>query len=165
MRLGSDRDGTGVYAPDTVLDMAIAINVRYESTFLDYISRYTDGYDWYPTNSINVVRRFHPAVNGAKWHSVRLLNGATLDLSQQTGVWNATCTGEHFDGPSTLSFAPGATIMVEMGARTPVRDDQLTAWNSTPAGVKFVWGRGLPLYASRRGLFVKFAPGFRINIR
>ena len=165
LRLGSDRDGTGVHAPGTALEIYNALEVRYESTFLDYISFYEGEYDLRPANPVRVAGRFCPAGDGVRWHSAELLDGATLDLSHVTGVWSATCTGNHFEGASTLSFAPGATITVEMGARTPVRDDQLTAWNSTPASVKFIWDRGLPLYASRRGLFVKFAPGFRINIR
>jgi hypothetical protein len=163
--LGSDRDGTGVYAPDTVLDMSIAINVRYESTFLDYISSYTGGYDWYPTNRISVVRRFRPSSDDAKWHSVELQDGAILDLSQVTGVWNATCTADHFNGASTLSFAPGATITVDMGERTVELNDQLTSWSAKPQNVTFTWDLELPLCALRAGLFVKRDPGCTIIFR
>ena len=165
LRLGTDREGTGVYAPETVLNMSMAIDVRYESTFLDYFSSYIGAYDWHPANRIRVVRRFCPSRDGAKWHSVELQDGAILDLSQVTGIWNATCTGDHFNGASTLSFAPGATITVEVGERTPALNDQLTAWTSRPQNVTFTWNLPLPLCALRAGLFVKTDPGMAIIFR
>ena len=42
------------------------------------------------------------------------------------GIWNATSHGNHFYGTSTLPFAPGATITVDMGDRTVELNDQLT---------------------------------------
>ena len=165
LRLGTDREGTGVYAPETVLNMSMAIDVRYESTFLDYFSSYIGAYDWHPENCIRVVRRFRPSSDSAKWHSVELQDGAILDLSQVTGVWNATCTGDKFNGASTLSFAPVATITVDMGERTPAQDDQLTAWSSRPQNVTFTWDLPLPLCALGRGLFAKRDPGCTIIFR
>ncbi len=166
LRLGADRDGTGVSAPSTALDIVSnALDVRYDSTFLDYISRFTGEYDRRPANRIRVGGRFCPANDGAKWHSVELLDGATLDLSQVTGVWDATCTGPHFDGASTLSFAPGATITVDMGERTPAQDDQLTAWPARPQNVTFTWNLPLPLCALRAGLFATRDPGTLIIFR
>ena len=163
LRFGYDAGVAGVRAAGTVLDIRHSLKVDAESSFLDYISRYHNGgYDTGASNVIKVVRRFCPI--GNRWHSVELQDGAILDLSQVTGVWQATSRGDHFDGTSTLSFAPNATITVDVGERAPVMNDQLTAWSTRPAA-KFIWGLRLPLYASRRGLFVKFAPGFRINIR
>ena len=165
LRLGTDREGTGVYAPETVLNMSMAIDVRYESTFLDYFSSYIGAYDWHPENCIRVVRRFRPSSDSAKWHSVELPDGAILDLSQVTGVWNATCTGDKFNGASTLSFAPGATITVDMGERTVELNDQLTSWSAKPQNVTFTWDSELPLCALRAGLFVKRDPGCTIIFR
>ena len=82
-----------------------------------------------------------------------------------TGIWNATSHGDHFDGTSTLSFAPGATITVDMGERTVELNDQLTAWTTKPQNVTFTWDRPLPLCALRAGLFAKRDPGMTIIFR
>ena len=165
LRLGYDAGVAGIRAAGTVLDIRHSIWVDdADSVFLDYISRYDNGgYDNGATNAIKVVRRFCPI--GNRWHSVELQNGAILDLSQVTGVWEATSYGAHFDGTSTLSFAPGATITVDMGDRTPAQDDQLTAWSSRPQNVTFTWDLPLPLCALRAGLFVKRDPGCTIIFR
>jgi hypothetical protein len=159
-------DAEGVRAAGTVLDIRHSLRVDAETTFLDYISRYVlGGYDTGATNPIKVVRRFCPYGDNMRWHSVELQDGAILDLSQVTGIWNATSHGDHFEGTSTLSFAPGATITVDMGERTPAQDDQLTAWSSRPQNVTFTWNLQLPLCALRAGLFVKRDPGMTIIFR
>ena len=163
LRMGYDTRGAGVRAAGTVLDIRHSLWVDAESTFLDYISRYDGGYDDGATNVIKVMRRFCPI--GNRWHSVELQDGAILDLSQVTGVWEATCTADHFHGASTLSFASGATITVDMGERTPAQDDQLTAWSSRPQNVTFTWDLPLPLCALGRGLFAKRDPGCTIIFR
>ena len=164
LRLGYDAGVAGVRAAGTVLDISHSIWVDANSTFLDYISRYHNGgYDTGATNAIKVVRRFCPI--GNRWHSVELQDGAILDLSQVTGVWEATCTGIKFDGTSTLTFAPGATITVDMGDRTPELNDQLTSWSAKPQNMTFTWALDLPLCALRAGLFAKRDPGCTIIFR
>ena len=154
-------DAAGVRASGTVLDIRHSLRVDAETTFLDYISRYVlGGYDTGAANPIKVVRRFCPTHDDMRWHSVELQDGAILDLSQVTG--NATSHGDHFDGTSTLSFAPGATITVDMGERTVELNDQLTAWTTKPQNVTFTWDRPLPLCALRAGLFAKRDPGMTI---
>ena len=160
LRMGYDTRGAGVRATGTVLDIRHSLWVDADSVFLDYISRYDGGYDDGATNVIKVMRRFCPI--GNRWHSVELQDGAILDLSQMTGVWEATCTADHFHGASTLSFAPGATITVDMGERTPELNDQLTSWSAKPQNVTFTWALELPLCALRAGLFVKRDPGMTI---
>ena len=156
----------GVRASGTVLDIRHSLRVDAETTFLDYISRYVlGGYDTGASNPIKVVRRFCPTHDDMRWHSVELQDGAILDLSQVTGIWNATSHGDHFDGTSTLSFAPGATITVDMGERTVELNDQLTSWTTKPQNVTFTWNRPLPLCALRAGLFAKRDPGMTIIFR
>ena len=165
LRLGNT-GAEGVRAAGTVLDIRHSIWVDADSVFLDYFSRYDNGgYDVGTTCPIKVVRRFCPCGDNMRWHSVELQDGAILDLSQVTGTWNATSHGDHFDGTSTLSFAPGATVTVDMGDRTPELDDQLTAWSSRPQNVTFTWNLPLPLCALGRGLFAKRDPGLTIIFR
>ena len=165
LRLGYE-GAQGVRAAGTVLDIRHSIWAVADSVFLDYFSRYDNGgYDFGATCPIKVVRRFCPCGDSMRWHSVELQDGAVLDLSQVTGIWNATSHGDHFDGTSTLSFAPGATITVDMGERTPAQDDQLTAWTTRPQNVTFTWNLPLPLCGLRAGLFAKLDPGMTIIFR
>ena len=89
-----------------------------------------------------------------------LFEGATMKV-----LAPASHVGAHFDGTSTLSFAPGATITVDMGERTPELNDQLTSWSAKPQNVTFAWDLELPLCALRAGLFVKRDPGCTIIFR
>ena len=155
----------GVRASGTVLDIHRSIRANAASTFLDYIARYTGNYDFGPTCPIKVVRRFCLDGDSARWHSVELQDGAILDLSKVTGIWNATSQGTHFEGASTLSFVPNATITVDVGERTVALDDQLASWSAKPTDVTFVWNLQLPLRASRSGLFVRPVPGMVISIQ
>ena len=165
LRLGYE-GAQGVRASGTVLDIRHSIWADADSVFLDYFSRYDNGgYDFGPTHPIKVVRRFCPCGDSMRWHSVELQDGAVLDLSQVTGIWNATSQGAHFDGISTLTFAPGATITVDMGDRAPELDDQLTSWSAKPQNVTFTWDLPLPLCALGRGLFAKRDPGLTLIFR
>ena len=155
----------GVRASGTVLDIHRSIRADAASTFLDYVARYDGNWDFGPAIPIKVVRRFCPYGDSARWHSVELQDGAILDLSRVTGVWNATSQGAHFEGASTLSFAPNATITVDVGERTFALDDQLTSWSAKPANVTFVWSLQLPLRAMRSGLFASNVPGMVISIQ
>lgn len=155
----------GVRASGTVLDIQRSIRANSVSTFLDYIARYDGNYDFGPAVPIKVVHRFRPDGGGVRWHSVELQDGAILDLSKVTGIWNTTSQGTHFEGVSTLSFAPNATITVDVGERTVALDDQLTSWPAKPTDVTFVWNLQLPLRASRSGLFVRPVPGMVISIQ
>ena len=155
----------GVNAPGTVLHVLHSLRVRAASTFRDYIADYQGNWDDGPTQPIKVVGRFCPTAADVEWHSVELQDGATLDLSRIDGVWNATCTGSGFEGPSVLSFVSGATVTVDMGDRAPQLDDQLVAWTERPQNVTFVWDFQLPLCALKSGLFVKTDPGMAIIFR
>ena len=155
----------GVNAPGTVLHVRHSLRVRAASTFRDYIADYQGNWDDGPTQPIKVVGRFCPTASDVEWHSVELQDGATLDLSRIDGVWNATCTGSGFEGPSVLSFVSGATVTVDMGDRAPQLDDQLVAWTERPQNVTFVWDFQLPLCALKSGLFVKTDPGMAIIFR
>ena len=62
-----------------------------------------------------------------------LQNGATLDLSEQTGVWEAKSTLATSNSPKTVTFADNATITVDVGDRKLHNGDQVIVWTSTPA--------------------------------
>ncbi len=154
----------GVTAATTALYVACSVETRASSTFLDYTSSYTGEYDAGSDCPIKVLGSFAPS-DGVKWHSVEMQDGSTLDLSQLTDVWTATCTGDHFDGTSTLSFAPGATVTVDVGEREVELGDQLVSWPSKTMGVNFTWDRDLPLYPRYNGLYVIKKPGFILLLR
>ena len=140
-----------------------SLDVSSPTTFLNYIARYTGNWDKSPGAPIRVLGRFTPV--GLSWHSVEFQDGAVLDLSQQSGVWSATCEKSHYAGPSSISFADGATVRLDVGERQPALGDQLVSWPTKPAGARFAWDLGLPLHAKSKGLFVMEPPGMAILVR
>ena len=131
--------GKTVRAETTMLRMGdVAIDdLGGEHVFGSYVSEYT-GSDDLANTVIKVQDSFVP---GVKWHATELQDGATLDLSACTGVWNVTCEFEGSKNSATATFAAGAMIDVELGGRTISAGDKVIGWTpeTAPAkGVKFL---------------------------
>ena len=156
-----------VTAETTTLETGVhSLDVASPTTFLNYIARYSGNWDKSPNAPIRVLGRFTPV--GASWHSVEFQDGAVLDLSQRSGVWSATCKMSHYAGPSSISFADGATVRIDVGERQPALGDQLVSWPTKPVGAKdatFAWDLDLPLHAKSKGLFVQERPGIVILVK
>lgn len=117
------------------------------------------------TQTISVLGRFKTET--LDFPNVRLENGSTLDLSGQEGALNTAGSSTH-GAQFYLTFAPGATVAVDIGARGVAVGDCLVSW---PAGrvpassVKFVLcangepveGKSLAVVESddRHGIYVK----------
>ena len=117
------------------------------------------------TQTISVFGRFKTET--LDFPNVRLENGSTLDLSGQEGALNTAGSSTH-GAQFYLTFAPGATVAVDIGARSVAVGDCLVSW---PAGrvpassVKFVLcangepveGKSLAVVESddRHGIYVK----------
>ena len=115
--------------------------------------------------TISVLGRFKTET--LDFPNVRLENGSTLDLSGQEGALNTAGSSTH-GVQFYLTFAPGATVAVDIGARSVAVGDCLVSW---PAGrvpassVKFVLcangvpveGKGLVVVEGddRHGIYVK----------
>ena len=115
--------------------------------------------------TISVLGRFKTET--LDFPNVRLENGSTLDLSGQEGALNTAGSSTH-GAQFYLTFAPGATVAVDIGARSVAVGDCLVSW---PAGrvpassVKFVLcangepveGKSLAVVESddRHGIYVK----------
>ena len=115
--------------------------------------------------TISVLGRFKTET--LDFPNVRLENGSTLDLSGQEGALNTAGSSTH-GVQFYLTFAPGATVAVDIGARSVAVGDCLVSW---PAGrvpassVKFVLcANGVPVEGKslvvvegddRHGIYVK----------
>ena len=115
--------------------------------------------------TISVLGRFKTET--LDFPNVRLENGSTLDLSGQEGALNTAGSSTH-GAQFYLTFAPGATVAVDIGARSVAVGDCLVSW---PAGrvpassVKFVLcangspvaGKSVVVVESgdRHGIYVK----------
>ena len=154
----------GVTAETTTLTVAHSLRVLADSTFQNYISTYEGNWDQ-GQNPICVTGRFCPRTD--RWHSTKLLDGATLDLSAQTGVWTASTRGTYYETESRLAVAPNAVITVEMGGRTVAEEDQIVSWTSDQyqRSATFTWNLDLPLCATSNGLFARWNQGYTIIIR
>ncbi len=78
--------------------------------------------------------RFTPASD--KWYGCTLKNGATLDLTRQTGEWPVRCPSSM--GMDMVTFADGATIAVELKGRMLRNGDRVVVWGAEPENVTFV---------------------------
>jgi hypothetical protein len=103
---------------------------------------------------------------GAMYPALTMCNGSTLDLSQETGVWNAdgvpavagTGNPRDYDEHGLVSFADGATVKVDVHGRTFNVGDMIVSWPARPAGAAFAFddetaAAGVPAVAGETGLF------------
>ena len=116
------------------------------------------------TLTISVLGRFKTET--LDFPNVRLEDGSTLDLSGQEGTFNTA--GSRPDSQYYLTFAPGATVAVDIGSRSVAVGDCLASWPAglaPAASVKFVLcANGAPVEGKavgvvesgdRHGLYVK----------
>lgn len=112
--------------------------------------------------SLNVFGTFLPRHTG--FFGCTLQDGATIDLSEQTGTWNATNSGMT-SGRAAVSFARGATVTVDLHGRTPALGEQIIDWPIMPEDVVFEMDAataaanpGRQFRYSARGLFFDADP-------
>lgn len=148
--------------PETVTDLStvslevedMALNLGGELWVSNYVSRFarpqSNG-----VGPLKVFGTFTPA--GPGFWAPTLQDGATLDLSAMSGVWSTTATEAADDetlGRTTVSFEPGATVTLDLGARTFAAGDQILSWTAAPDGVTFVVkGDETPTSQTAQGLF------------
>lgn len=164
-------NGKFVDAPGVVLEMrdvAIADLTASQGqlVFGGYESAYAGLVDA-GTNSLEVAGTFKPAL-GAKWHNVLLKDGATLDLSEQTGCLTNVCLFAG-DQRGVISFPANATITIDLGMQRHVRNGKILDWTNEPPAdymqVNFVRPEDADyrIYAESDGLYVE--KGFIIYVR
>ena len=114
-----------------------ALNIGKTIDVHDYRARYNyDANTWGEAAALNVHGTFTPETDN--FTAATLMDGATLDLSEKTGVWSTTSL---FTNGNTLSFAAG-TIYVDLGEREMDYGNgylaKVVSWTTQPANVKFV---------------------------
>ena len=114
-----------------------ALNIGKTIDVHDYRARYNnDANTWGEAAALNVHGTFTPETD--YFTAATLMDGATLDLSEKTGVWSTTSL---FTNGNTLSFAAG-TIYVDLGEREMDYGNgylaKVVSWTAQPANVKFV---------------------------
>ncbi len=136
-------------------DMMCCFNIPHALSVNNYVSRQDNG-DYHKNISpMNVYGTFAPLTDC--FYGCTLQNGATLDLSAQTGVWS---TINRFQkGTTNVTFAVGAKVKVDVTGRDLKPGDQVVAWPEKPdesvrfvATVKQGWPR-VGLSAQEKGLF------------
>ena len=86
------------------------------------------------TGTVEVVGTFKCTTN--IFCNVKLMNGATFDLSDETGSFNVE-SGATAARKRYVSFENGGTINVEIGDREVNIDDKLIEWTTQPEGCTF----------------------------
>jgi len=154
------------------LRIACAIDIADDAgtlTVRDYTARYVYNYN-NGTNIIKVLNTFKPAA-GTYFRGCELQDGATLDISEQTGVFSLL--GGFTNGAKEMTFAANATaINVVLGQRDIPGSGKIVDWTGrTPANLanmKFTLDAvsrrlGRRLVVKSDGLYIE--SGFLIFIR
>ena len=107
---------------------------------------------------LKVYGRFQPWTDF--FFGCELQTGAVLDLSRQSGVWNSTSRVKtsSVKPPRTVTFASGATITIDVGARTDAGDHgKIVSWTAAPANVTFRLADGIRgrLVVTSEGIFLR----------
>jgi len=124
-----DIPSPGITFNGVTLDMAAPEWLSGSVTVPNLIARYT-GTGAGGAQAYHVRGRFTPVVD--HFHDTTVYDGATLDLSLQSGAFNAaSATG------SLKYDVACSNLTVDVGVRAIVGDTQLIAWPAIPAGVKF----------------------------
>ena len=94
------------------------------STVCDFTCRPPRGETVYSGNKLEVYGVYKP--QSTDGFNIMLMNGATLDLSDQEAAWNCNFSnsGGYAKGSSTgckVSFAAGATVAVNLAGRTDLK--------------------------------------------
>ncbi|MCQ2393621.1 MAG: hypothetical protein MJ249_04965 [Kiritimatiellae bacterium] len=120
-------------------DMAQAeFNLAKSLSVKDYIARAplgTGTADNTGKGALNVYGTFKTF--NAFFYGCTLQDGATLDLSAQTGAWSTTSTGTC--PTKTVTFAKDAVITIDLGSRADAGDKgKIVAWTEKPADIDTV---------------------------
>lgn len=115
-------------------EVGVPLNLTADLSVRNYLPRLTDAADA-GTGALNVYGKFVPAVDA--FYGCTLQDGATLDLSDKSGVWSATGTSSA--DRKTVTFAAGATVTIDVHGRTFAAGEQIIAWAARPKDVTFVF--------------------------
>ena len=117
-----------IACPDVVFDISTQINAQCNDITLgSLVLRCPENGVMSGTSIIKVQDVFKPLTE--YFPNVRLLDGATLDLSETDGTFAA----ESLASGRSLSFAADATVTVAVGARESV-PKRVVSWTSAPSG-------------------------------
>ena len=160
-----------VDARTITLDMYVQFNLFNELSVSNYVSHSRNdlktGHSG--TEALNVYGTFTPVTDF--FYGCTMQDGSTLDLSTRTGVWSVKSKSPvPASGrlKTTVEFAKGATIYVDLGERSDLSDKvQIVSWTKKPEGVKFEL---VPSQKNRGGLLasgdgIYFTRGMTILIK
>jgi len=164
----------GIRAPNTTLEVKrdgiLAID-REPMTVKNYICENTVDGATYNTSSLTVSGVFKP-MSDRHW-GCTLASGATLDLTDWEGPWNATsASGRAVIFPTT----EGATVNVNLAGRTDLKDIKRTGkkcvveWAAMPENTTFVLDpvarmRGYRIQKTEDGLKLIYTGGTAILLK
>ena len=120
-----------VNAATADIRMGAALSVGASFDVHDYEAIYSPAF-CQGTGVMRVFGRFTPHHGG--FYGCVLQNGSTLDLSYLDDVWSTTrtITGSSATGNGTVTFADGAVVTVDLGARKVGALQKVATWTQTP---------------------------------
>ena len=167
-------DNKGIRAPNTTLvvkNSGILAIDREPMTVKDYICANTTDGALYSANSLTVSGVFKPEAD-RHW-GCTLASGATLDLADWEGPWNATSAGGR---AVVFPETAGATVTVKLADRSDLKDIKNTGkkcvveWAAMPENTTFVLDpvarmRGYRIQKTEDGLKLTYIGGTAIILK
>ena len=167
-------DNKGIRAPQTTLvvkNSGILAIDREPMTVKDYICANTTDGALYSANSLTVIGVFKPE-SDRHW-GCTLASGATLDLTDWEGPWNATSVSSR---AVIFPTTAGATVNVNLANRTDLKDIKRTGkkcvveWAAMPENTSFVLDndtrmRGYRIQKTEDGLKLIYTGGTAILLK
>ena len=129
----------------------------------NYVARYAGNLKHdIATYFVQVYGRFTPVAD--RFNPVKLHDGATIDLSELSGVMQAVTAH------GAMLFEDATNITIDVGARVLQNEEQLIAWDAAPAGVTFALEgdnvqEGDSLCVIENGVFYNVAADSRLVTR
>lgn len=143
----SPKSGIVVKHGSDTLDLRMtggALNITADMPVRDYYAGYVKNYNA-GTSKLLVHGTFTPAavddVGKEYFYGCTMQDGSCIDLSAKSSTWSTTSTG--FTGGSrTVSFAGGATVIIDIHGRELAKGEQVVSWTTPPANLgtlTFTW--------------------------
>ncbi len=135
---------SSMVAPDLDLDIGSGLWMCWTTTVHNLTFRYrgdTNFADGEGKGCFRVGGTFKPM--SKTFLRTCLLDGSTLDLTGESGVWSVRslmtmgCGSRNAD--HLLTFEPGATVTIDVHGRTLAKGERLVMWNVSPIDVTFQW--------------------------
>ena len=112
------------------LKMGAALSIAANMSVRDYEAKYNANNN-VGTAALSVYGTFTPTTD--YFYGCTMQDGSTIDLSGKSGAWDVQ--GKFTNGKKLVTFANGATVVIDLGTRKVKTGECVVSWASRPANL------------------------------